>query len=57
MKKTIVFFPCQSSGEIAIQLSGLEIMNDDPKSANIVYGKVLEDQGGSKLQALARNSS
>ena len=51
--KEHIVLPLIGEEPIAIQVEGLEVMNDDPSDVDVIYAKVKAKDGSDKLQTLA----
>ena len=48
--KNNIIEPHLSGGKLEFEISGLEIMNDDPSDVDVLYGKIVDKTG--KLQSI-----
>ena len=48
--KESIILPVLDGGQLEFEISGLEIMNDDPSDVDVLYGKVKDSSG--KLQKI-----
>ena len=48
--KNNIIEPHLSGGNLEFDISGLEIMNDDPSDVDVLYGKIVDKTG--KLQSI-----
>ena len=48
--KNNIIVPHLSGGKLEFDISGLEIMNDDPSDVDVLYGKIVDKTG--KLQSI-----
>lgn len=48
--KNNIIEPHLSGGKLEFDISGLEIMNDDPSDVDVLYGKIVDKTG--KLQSI-----